>query len=162
MSTNPAYEIKDIKTKAEIVAWIDLYTISASIQEGWIVLWQHHAVFTGQIVLGKIKWLADELPVSGEKYLVRLRAFNKSKEYHFWRSGAQIKGRLRSDDLEGLVESAIDTKMVLRSVVANPLKIASTELAEAEKITVTTRNYIGYHPETQQAGYVDSRFVSFE
>jgi len=156
----PAYEVKEVATNSSSPPWSNIDNICQDIQNGWIVLWQYHAVFTGQVESGKVQWLTNTNPEADDKHLVRIRAFNASKEYHFWKSGQKIKGRLRTDGAGEPVEY-IQTEMVLRSIVATPLKKASFELSEGT-LAIVTRNYIGYHPETHQAGYVDSRFVDFE
>ena len=164
MSLQPVYEIKTISSKTEPVKWQSLETIAELISDGFIVLWQHHAVFTGQLKGGVIHWQNVENPVAKDEHLVRLRAFNQKQEYHFWRTSEGIKGRLRTDDDTGNGAEVVDTSMVLRGVVAKPLKIkkVNTELKEAKILGVLTRNYIEYSPKTQQAGYIDSRFVDFE
>lgn len=156
----PVYRIEEVETECMFSSWSGIDAICKDLQMGWIVFWQYHAVFTGQIKSGEIQWLSDAHPETDDKQLVRIRAFNESKEYHFWKSGQEIKGRLRTDGA-GEPTEYIQTKMVLRSVVANPLKKASSELSEGT-LAVMTRNYIGYHPETHQAEYVDSRFVNFD
>jgi hypothetical protein len=157
----PAYQIKTLSSKAESTEWLGLGAVIQEINNGYAVLWQHHAVFTGQINDGNIQWLNSEQPVDDDKHLVRLRAFNENQEYHFWRTSDGIKGRLRRDGGTESKADVIDTQMVLRSVVANPLKKVNVEFAEGT-LAVLTRNYIGYDNDTKQAGYVDSRFVNFE
>jgi hypothetical protein len=157
----PVYQIKTLSSNAEPVEWLGLEIVAQEINNGYAVLWQHHAVFTGQIDEGTIQWLNGEHLVSGDEHIVRLRAFNEKEEYHYWRTSDGIKGRLRRDSGTESKADVIDTQMVLRSVVANPLKKVSAEFGEAT-IGVLTRNYIGYDNETKQAGYVDSRFVDFE
>lgn len=156
----PVYQIKTISSEAEPVEWLGLEVVTQEINNGYVVLWQHHAVFTGQIDKGAIQWLNDENLVSDDEHIVRLRAFNEEEEYYFWRTSDGIRGRLRKDsEAEGEAE-VIDTQMVLRSVVAKPLKKANVDLAEAKTIAVLTRNYID--PEANQASYIDSRFLDFE
>jgi hypothetical protein len=158
----PVYQINKISSEAETTNWQGLKPISTLLSNGFVVLWQHHAVFTGEIKGGVIHWLNNESPVPDDEHLVRLRAFNQKQEYHFWRSSEGIKGRLRTDDDTGNGAEVINTQMVIRGVIAKPLKKVSTEFAEAKTLAVLTRNYIDYDPKTQQAGYVDSRFVNFE
>jgi hypothetical protein len=153
----PVYNVHTFKSSSTTVEWSSLEAICQSIRNGWAIFWQHHSVFTGQISNGKIQWL-DGQPEPEDNHLVRLRTFNEDLEYHFWRSGQEIRGRLRSDGLGDDTEY-IDTSIVLRSVVAKPLKNLQ-EFTEA-KISICTRSYIGYNSDTYQAGYVDSRFVYF-
>lgn len=153
---HPVYQIKPISSVHELVEWQGLDFIARLLADGYVVLWQHHAVFTGQINGGAIHWLSDENPETGDEHIVRLRAFNQRQEYHFWRTSDGIMGRLRTDDETGKGTEIIDTQMVLRGVVADPLR----RVLEGT-LSVLTRNYIDYDPYTNQAGYVDSRFVSF-
>lgn len=163
MSQNPepAYHIKTVSSVPEPVEWQGLDAIAKNIVGGYAVLWQHHAVFTGQIKDGRIEWLNSESPVTDDKHMVRLRAFNQNEEYHFWRTSDGIKGRLRRDGETEGESDVIDTKMILRSVVAHPLKKIRADFEEGT-LAVLTRNYIDYDAQTKQAGYVDSRFVNFE
>ena len=159
---NPAYQLQETKSAHRVIPWKGYEPIWKDIKEGYAVLWQHHMVFTGQITNGHIQWLNKlEEPENGEEHLVRLRAFNENQEYHFWRSEQEIKGRLRQDGGEGEEMEYIDTKMIIRSVVALPLRMGIPEWAEKNDIRLLARNYVGHHPETFQIGYIDSRFVNF-
>ena len=158
----PAYQIKTLSSKAESAEWLGLEAVIQEINNGYAVLWQHHAVFLGQINDGNIEWLNMDQPIDDEEHLVRLRAFNENQEYHFWRTSEGIKGRLRKDNLTEGETEVIDTQMVLRGVVAEPLLKENGELKKGKLLAVSTRNYIGYNSQTKQAGYVDSRFVNFE
>lgn len=157
----PVYQIKEISSTAETLTWQGLGNIGTQLGNGFVVLWQYHAVFTGQIQNGAIYWLTDEYPVAEDEHIVRIRAFNQNQEYHFWRTGERLIGRLRTDEDKEGENAVIDTQMVLRSVVANPLKKVSADMTEGT-LVVLTRNYIDHDPKNQQAGYVDSRFVNFE
>lgn len=154
----PAYQIIQYSSKAEESTWSSIEQACKEIANGWIVLWQYHTVFTGKIENGGVAWLEGEHPEPSDAHLVRLRAFNKVEELHFWRSGQEIKGRLRMDGKGDSVD-CIDTSMVLRAVVGEKIE---PKLGDGKKYAILTRNYIGYHPVTHQAGYVDSRFVGFE
>lgn len=154
------YRIKKIASTASPVEWKGIEELTSHICNGYVVLWQHHAIFIGIIEVGKVHWLNDAQPVDGHNRFLRLRAFNASTEYHFWRSGADFRGRLRID-AEGDSSEIVDTKMKLRSVIGKPLRKAHPDLA-TEDLAVVTRNYISYDKATQQAGYVDSRFLDFK
>lgn len=156
----PVYTIKQIASTSTPVKWESMEAIAPQIGEGYIVLWQHHSIFTGVVEGGKVTWLNDTQPVSGDEHLVRVRAFNEAREYHFWRSGGTLQGRLRTDAPGGSQE-IVDTYMMLRGVVGKALQKASPDLA-ANDLAVVTRNYIAYDETTHQAGYVDSRFVTFK
>jgi hypothetical protein len=157
---SPIYNITSLSSESERIPWEGIAAVAIQLSRGFVVLWQHHGVFTGQIEQGAIRWLNDYDPEPGDEHFVRLRAFNDTQEYHFWRSGQQIKGRLRSD-VAGETVEVVDTCMILRGVVAKPLKKVSADWVE-ETLAVSTRNYVGYDPQTHQVGYVDSRFVDFK
>jgi len=160
----PAYGIEKINSNAEQAAWENLAAVGNALGKGMILLWQHHQLFVGCVANGRIQWLHGKKksmePEKEDKHLVRLRAFNDKLEYHFWRSGQHIQGRLRSDDGPGNTEYT-DTTMQVRGVVAEPLRNSLDEYQKATAINIRTRNYIGYHPHTRQAHYVDSRFIAF-
>lgn len=174
----PAYHLlENFRSHRETSGWSETgwETICKDIKQGWLILWQHHGVFTGRIENEKLSWLTHE---SGEpvydqtdgwpddKHLVQLRAFGGNMEYHFWRIGNgehAIKGRKRVDGA-GERAGCIETNMVLRSVVGEHLKKMSDrpkELLGINEFALRTRHYIDHHPETQQAGYIDCRFVGF-
>lgn len=155
----PVYTIQQITSTSSLVNWDSIADTVRQLMEGYIVLWQHHAIFTGVVVGGKVTWLNDE-PVAGEAHHVRVRAFNEAREYHFWRSGSKMQGRLRTD-APGEGQEVVDTSMMLRGVVGQPLQKASNDLA-VNDLAVVTRNYIGHDETTQQVGYVDSRFIKFQ
>ncbi len=156
----PVYKILQIASTSTPVKWESMKAIAQQIGEGYIVLWQHHAIFTGVVEGGRVTWMNDTQPVTGDEHLIRVRAFNEAKEYHFWRSGGKIQGRLRTDT-PGDGHEVVDTSMMLRGVLGKPLQEASNDLA-VNDLMVVTRNYIGHDETTQQAGYVDSRFVKFQ
>jgi hypothetical protein len=151
------YKEKRCTSDVSSCTWSDLDTMIAEISEGWVVYWQYHQVFVGQIEGKLINWLNGVPNPQDQDHLVRLRAFNEEKEFHFWRSGGQIKGRKRVDDGAEGDTSYVETDMVLRSEIALPLKDV---FGSDKKFWLVTRNYIGYD-DAQQAGYVDSRFVKF-
>ena len=153
------YQEKSYNTQATPCTWTALQDLAKELEDGWVVFWQHHQIALGKIEHTQIEWLT-EAPIETEDHLVRVRAFNAGMEYHFWRSGKQIKGSKRVDRLtEPKDTSCVDTKMMLRAELAKPLK---SILGEKSSLAVLTRNYIGYdNPEVPQVGYVDSRFVEF-
>ncbi|MEZ4829279.1 MAG: CRISPR-associated protein Csx19 [Bacteroidia bacterium] len=157
---NPVYPIKKISSTSTPVTWESIEAMARQLGKGYVLLWQHHAIFTGVIEAGKITWLNDTQPVMGGEHLVRVRAFNETQEYHFWRSSGKMLGRLRTDT-SGEGQEVVDTSMMLRGVVGKPLQKARPELA-VKDLAVVTRNYIAYDNTTTQASYVDSRFVKFQ
>lgn len=143
-------------------------------EDGFIIAYLDYAVLMGYYRNGKyIFYNHGEIE---EKYLQRLRLFNKSKELYIWRSSGSFKARLRIDD-EGEDAHVVDACQVLWGTMAKPLG-EFTELTEdrgttlivpLKNVTVNdrknrlgliTRNYIGYTP-AFQATYIDCRFVDF-
>ncbi len=158
-SLTAVYNIKTIDSTSSTAEWEGIEAITKHMNQGFIILWQHHAIFTGVIEAGKLHWLNESQPIEDDSHIIRLRAFNKTQEYHFWRSGVQIKGRLRTD-AEGNAQDIVDTEMVLRGVVATKL-FKEMRATERDTILIKTRNYIEVN-ELGQAGYVDSRFLDFD
>jgi len=115
--------------------------------------------------------------------LVRLRLFDENKELHVWRSNGTLKGRLRSDSVEGDGDKTefVEAKPYLNGTIFLPSRSGSGFFATEKKgisyvlpfpelesligsenrITLLTRNYIGYS-EIGQAGYIDCRFIKFD
>ncbi|MCW5907197.1 MAG: hypothetical protein KIS94_05020 [Chitinophagales bacterium] len=151
-----AYEAIKINTSSRPKSWDGWNTLANDLQNGYIVLWQYHGVFAGIISNGTITWCKQ--PETEDKHIERIRAFNESKEYHFWRSSSGLVGRLRTDSNATNGDTlCADTAMLLRSVIVRQLGNSKEE----EKWFITTRNYIDYN-EIGQAGYVDSRFLKIE
>jgi hypothetical protein len=106
--------------------------------------------------MSEVKYFSDQTAAleyfkNEGNYILRIRIFNQQEEYHFWRSGGLLSGRLRTDatTADGDVY-AIETEMVLRGVIAKQITVAGKET-----FFIKTRNYIA----TDGFGYNDSRFV---
>lgn len=157
---SPVYNIQEISSKVSPIIWENWDILAQKLKHGYLILWQHHGIFTGKINDGAIQWLTKEhQPVQSETHIIRLRAFNETQEYHFWRSSGQLQGRLRMDG-EGETTEFVDTLMVLRGIVASSL-FKESAVEKDEKILLKTRNYVSENS-SFQAGYVDSRFVKFD
>lgn len=155
-SLKPAYEIKTCKSKVEAIEFKSFDAVLQNFDDGGAVLWQHHNVFVGKIGENTFNWAKDKTPESDfKKHLVRLRVFNKDREYHFWRTGNKINGRLRID-LEGEDVAYVDTSMKLRGVAGEQVQKLH---GNNHSYFIKTRNYL--NSGNEQAGYVDSRFVEF-
>lgn len=154
--TTTIYQAKPINTSHSTATWCGWNTLASDLQNGYIVLWQYHGVFVGIISNGNITW--QKIPEADDKHIERIRAFNESMEYHFWRSSSGLVGRLRTDTTNAKMQGlCVDTAMLLRGVAVRQL----SQSEEDEKWYLTTRNYIDYN-EIGQAGYVDSRFLKIE
>jgi len=115
--------------------------------------------------------------------LVRLRLFDENKELHVWRTNGTLKGRLRSDSIEGDGDETefVEAKPLLNGTSFSPSRsgIGITAIEEKgikydlpfteletmvgtkNRIILLTRNYIGYS-DIGQAGYIDCRFIKFD
>lgn len=147
----PVYDIQKVFSSVNLLEWKGINEVADNLENGYMVLWQHHAIFTGKVEDKVICWLSGS-PELGDIHFVRLRAFNESKEYHYWKGTHSIEGRLR-DDLVGTEIEVVDACMVLRSVVGRVI--------QQPLCRIISRNYILYDDDTGQAGYRDSRFVNF-
>jgi hypothetical protein len=157
----PVYKIQTVSSSVEPIEWKGLQEVANSLKNGYLILWQHHGIFTGKVEEKLITWLSGE-PEVDDSHFVRLRAFNEWREYHYWKVGQVIKGRIRFEEFDKANPcEVIDSQMILKGIVGEPLKKVSASMAE-HTIVILTRNYIGYNPELHQAGYVDSRFVNFQ
>jgi len=169
----PKYQKEDIETVSTDYPFVSLQAIAENLETGFIVLWQYHGVFVRKIENKTINWsssVVDKEPVidgSETDHIIRIRAFNQTKEIHIWRKGLddnnviEFDGRKREDKISGstISMSKIDTCMKLRGVIANQLK-EHKEFSGIKHLKIKTRNYIGFNS-IGQAGYVDSRFLKF-
>jgi hypothetical protein len=166
--------------------WSKLPAEWKGLQNGWLLLWQHHQIFIARIEeKGSLSWHQQKPPLPDPKHFLRLRAFDQDQEYHCWRQDEKtMMGRHRPDIMEashaeeGAAEVTwVDTAMLVRGVLVAPLyelkpdfapmsPPTAAELSEnAENpnlLALTTRNYVGYHETTHQAGYVDQRYLTFD
>ncbi len=111
------------------------------------------------------------------RFIQKLRIFNTDKELFIWRTGAGLKGRLRTDDENGTGAEAVDAHQVLFGTKAEVLDQTTTltedrgteiilpfEVSNVDsgknRVKIKTRNYIGLN-ELGQAGYIDCRFLDF-
>jgi len=114
------------------------------------------------------------------KYLQRMRVFNKNREMLIYRTGNGFKGRLRIDnnkDGKG-TEIIVATQVLFGTNKGKKCNDSYTEITEKrgtslvlpfagldvddkkKRIFIKTHNYIDYNA-VNQATYVDCRFVSF-
>jgi len=112
------------------------------------------------------------------KYLQTMRVFNENKEFYLWKISENLfNGRLRIDN-QGEEKDVVNAEQILWGTMVKSLdnnwsriyEERGTELIipfdnlaidnHKKRIKIKTRNYIDYN-ELGQAGYVDSRFVSF-
>jgi len=160
------YTVATVKTSSSVYQFSSLEGIADELEKGFIILWQHHGVFAGEIENKQITWLYENnegpkvYDKDQEEHVLRVRAFDENKEYHIWRSSQGLKARLRDDTAGEETRQYVETSMVLRGVIAKPLKTLE-KYNNNKTLFIKTRNYIHYN-EIGQAGYVDSRFVRID
>jgi CRISPR-associated protein (TIGR03984 family) len=176
-----------IKIKSEVTpitqlnSWSDL-TNAFKGKEAKAVVWYFDKIEFHQL-LSNGKWDREPRPDLDEE-LVRVRIFNSLKEVHVWRSKGKLKGRLRIDDDKAEKKDAeyVKAEQIMNGtppyhlhesgkfLIAEeasgihyelPFKNLIKKVDSKKRITLVTRNYIGYN-ELGQAGYVDSRFEKIE
>ena len=173
------YELDKCRSKVDLLSTEnDILLNIDAFQSGKAVAWYY-----GEIVFYHIEGGNWKISMKGLDELVRLRLFDEDKELHVWRSNGILKGRLRSDSIEddGDTTEYIEAKPVLNGTTFSGSEsgsgICATEkkgirfdlpfpeleplIGTENRITLLTRNYIGYS-DIGQAGYVDCRFVKFD
>lgn len=152
--------IENIKEKSFAVVWLD-YKVLIGTWDGKDFQFYNNETFE-------------------DKYLQRMRVFNKDREMLIYRIGNGFKGRLRIDDKDGTGKEVIVAKQVLfgtkkdksckDSSYTKITEERGTSLVlpfgglnvddEEKRIKIKTHNYLDYNA-VNQAIYVDCRFVSF-
>lgn len=147
-------------------------------EKSFAVVWLDYKVLIGTWN-GKDFQFYDNKPFKN-KYLQRMRVFNKDREMLIYRTGNGFKGRLRIDDKDGKGIEVIVAKQVLfgtkkdesckDSSYTKITEERGTSLvlpfgglnvnAGEKRIKIKTYNYIDYNA-VNQATYVDCRFVEF-
>ncbi len=144
--------------------------------KGYVVAYLDYKVLIGEFKDDKLIFHNNEIFES--KYLQKVRVFNENKELYLWNISENLfKGRLRIDN-QGKEEGVIDAEQILWGTTAEPLNSGWSRIYEErgteliipfdkliidnhkKRIKIKVRYYIDYN-ELGQAGYVDSRFVSF-
>jgi CRISPR-associated protein (TIGR03984 family) len=147
-------------------------------EKSFAVVWLDYKVLIGTWDGKDFQFYNDE--TFENKYLQRMRVFNKDREMLVYRTGGGFKGRLRIDDKDGKGAEVIVAKQVLFGTKkdesckdSNYTKITEkrgTSLVlpfggldvynKKKRVFIKTHNYIDYNA-VNQATYVDCRFVSF-
>jgi CRISPR-associated protein (TIGR03984 family) len=124
------------------------------------------------------RYTQDRINTIEPRHLQRFRLFHKDAELFLWCSEGILRGRLRFDEA-----TRNDQNRAMEVIEAHQMLFGhptaqepdATELSEQrgtrlrlpflyeghQRICLKTRNYIGYLKTTNQATYVDCRFVSF-
>lgn len=163
-------EIEKIDTiEQEAVKWMKT---NASF---FVVAYLDHTVLIGQYNDKGFNFHNNAL--YDDRYVQKIRIFDKDKELLIWRSGNGFKGRYR-EDRDGDEVDVVDVKQVLFGTDKEDLKNGFTRISEKrgteiilpftglevndkdKRVFIQTRNYIGYN-EAHQATYIDCRFMGF-
>jgi len=144
---------------------------------GYVIAYLDYKVFVGKINIDSFEFFENE--TIEERYIQKLRLFNDDKELLIWRDNDGLKGRLRIDG-EGKDTFVVDACQVLWGTEKKELgngwiklfEDRGTELIlpydenikideKENRLFIITRNYISFHPDTNQATYIDCRFIKF-
>jgi len=173
------YNIGVIESEVEIFNNIqgDLsdFMLCKASRGDYVVAWLAYGVFFGKVGNGSIEFFNNEKP-DYEKYLVKLRVFNKNRELLIWRSGEIFKGRLRTDGEGKDKVEFIDADQILLGTKSEDcnnsefsrvtdgkgtnfiMPFPSLNLTDKKRLVLTTRNYLDSNA-IGQTGIIDSRFV---
>ena len=135
-----------------------------------LIVWQFHRIVWGRWQAGAIH-LADDGALDAS-LIGEMRVFNESEELHLVKKRGKFRGRYIFDK-DGEGTEAVDSAAPLwgeRTACADgyvtladagrglSLTVPAEGDAKAKRFALVTRCYIGYDPETQQAGYEDMRY----
>ena len=115
-------------------------------EDALLIVWQFHRIVWGRWQAGAIH-LADDGALDAS-LIGEMRAFNETEELHLVKKRGKFRGRYIFDK-DGEVTLADAGRGLSLTVPAEE---------EAKRFALVTRCYIGYDPETQQAGYEDMRY----
>ena len=175
MSTNT---IQAIQSHFQEVQVSDFQSLEAWLQGAayLAVAYTDPGVIVGHYTASGIEHAAGVL--DSLKYVQVLRVFNEHEELLLKRTSTGWSGRLRNDQ-KGEAVDVYDAEQVLVGTTAHEVNAQYTKISEdrgaalvlplskihvdtrKKRAYVLTRNYIGYL-ETEQASYVDARFVKFD
>jgi CRISPR-associated protein (TIGR03984 family) len=169
-------ELHEIKSKTVLFKIGNLKeALSIFNSTGYIVVYLDYKVLIGKVNSENLEFYKDER--IKEKYIQKLRIFNRDRELLIWRDNNELKGRLRIDG-EGQTIYAVDANQVLWGTKKEKLGNGWIKLKEdrgteliipydenveiddkKNRLFILTRNYID--SEEIQATYFDCRFVDF-
>ena len=137
-------------------------------EDALLIVWQFHRIVWGRWQAGAIH-LADDGALDAS-LIGEMRAFNETEELHLVKKRGKFRGRYIFDK-DGEGTEAVDSAAPLwgeRTACAGGyatladagrgLSLTVPTEKEGERFALVTRCYIGYDPETQQAGYEDMRY----
>lgn len=139
-------------------------------EDAHLIFWQLHRIVWGRWQAGEIR-LADESELDAS-LIEEVRAFNEKEELHLVKKRGKLVGRHRLD-ADGSDAEAVDSAAPLWGECASyadgyatlsdagrGLSLTVPTQDAAARYALCTRSYIGYDPETQQAGYEDMRYTA--
>ena len=148
-------------------------------EKSFAVVWLDYKVLIGTWDGKDFQFYNDE--TFENKYLQRMRVFNKDREILIYRTGNGFKGRLRLDDKNGTgTEIIVANQVLFGTQKGKKCNDSYTEITEKRgtslvlpfgeldvddndkknRVFIKTHNYIDYNA-VKQATYVDCRFVDF-
>ena len=148
-------------------------------EKSFAVVWLDYKVLIGTWDGKDFQFYNDE--TFENKYLQRMRVFNKDREILIYRTGNGFKGRLRLDDKNGTgTEIIVANQVLFGTQKGKKCNDSYTEITEKRgtslvlpfgeldvddndkknRVFIKTHNYIDYNA-VNQATYVDCRFVEF-
>ncbi len=137
-------------------------------EDALLIVWQFHRIVWGRWQAGAIH-LADDGALD-TSLIGEMRAFNDAEDLHLVKKRGKYRGRYILDKDGDGTESVHRDAPIWRELPACPVRYATLAAAgrglsltvpaeeEGERFALVTRCYIGYDPETQQAGYEDMRY----
>ncbi len=173
-----------IKINSKVRAIPEINDVERIISEhikirSFVVAYMDYVVLAGRYENGKFIFYNGE--AFEQKYLQRIRVFNKTEELLIWRGSDGLKGRLRIDS-DGENTEAVEAHQVLfgtrtdnktldgftkiseerGTILVLPFNDLNIDIKrdKRKRIFIKTRNYIDYN-KVHQATYIDTRFVSF-
>jgi len=184
MQSKNSLTLETIKTKVILydkLGFKDFKDFQSKIEQlfnsnGYVIAYLNYKVFIGKFKDKNLIFYNKE--TFEPKHLQTIRIFNEDKEFYLWKISENLfNGRLRIDN-QGEEKDVVDAEQILWGTMVKSLdnnwsriyEERGTELIipfgnpaidnHKKRIKIKTRNYIDYN-ELSQAGYVDSRFVSF-
>lgn len=137
-------------------------------EDAHLIVRQLHRIVWGRWQAGEIH-LADESALDAS-LIEEMRAFNEKEELHLVKKRGKLIGRHRLD-ADGKDAEAVDSAAplwgertsceggyVTLADAGRGLSLTVPAEGTAARCALVTRSYIGYDPETQQAGYEDMRY----
>lgn len=180
MITN-GLELKEIDSFSEPFKGIPVGELKTKLnshfsETGFVVAYLDNRVLLGRWENGDYYFHDNQ--IVEEKFIQKIRVFNKTKEFYSWRTKSGFDGRLRKDDDRGRdIDVVVAKQLLVGTEVKNNSK-GFTEICEMRgsnimvpfenivvdekdnRLFIKTHNYIEYTL-TGQATYTDCRFVAF-